>query len=138
MKILIVDDEQIVSDFFTQLAKVRGYTDIEAVNSGEEALTQVIRKDYDLITLDIQMPGVSGLEIIAMLRNMCPHAIIAIISGYIPDEISSEVAGCADVMIPKPVTIDTFNKLLDGAEQIRQAMEKIHTLGIDPSTRQSD
>lgn len=135
MKILIIDDEQIVTDFFTQLARARGYEDIDTVGSAEEALTQVIRSDYDLITLDVQMPGVSGLEIIAMVRNMCPHAIIAIISGFIPEEISSEVAGCADVMIPKPVEIDTFNQLLDGAEQIHQAMERIRTLGINPSVR---
>ena len=135
MKILIIDDEQIVSDFFVQLAKARGCADIDTVASGEEALAQVIRQNYDLITLDIRMPGVSGLEIIAMLRNMCPHAIIAIISGYIPEEMSSEVAGCADVMIPKPVDIDTFNQLLDGAEQIRQAMDRIRTLGINPSVR---
>ncbi|MEW6753983.1 MAG: response regulator [Candidatus Latescibacterota bacterium] len=133
MKILIVDDERVVSDFFAQLARVRGYTDVDTVSTGEEALTQVIRTDYDLITLDIQMPGVSGLEIIAMLRNMCPHAILALISGYIPEEVSSEVAGCADVMIPKPVGVDTFTRLLEGVEQIHQARERIRSLGIPPS-----
>lgn len=132
MKILIIDDEQIVSDFYAKVAQTRGYTDIEVVASGEEALTRVIRTNYDLITLDIQMPGVSGLEIIAMLRNMCPHAVIALISGYIPDEISEEVAGCADVMISKPVNIDTFHKLLDNTEQIVQVMEQIKSLGINP------
>jgi CheY-like chemotaxis protein len=132
VKILIIDDEQIVSDFYAKVAQTRGHTDIEAVASGEEALTRVIRTNYDLITLDIQMPGVSGLEIIAMLRNMCPHAVIALISGYIPDEISEEVAGCADVMISKPVNIDTFHKLLDNTEQIVQVMEQIKSLGISP------
>jgi len=132
VKILIIDDEQIVSDFYAKVAQTRGYTDIEVVASGEEALTRVIRTNYDLITLDIQMPGVSGLEIIAMLRNMCPHAVIALISGYIPDEISEEVAGCADVMISKPVNIDTFHKLLDNTEQIVQVMEQIKSLGINP------
>jgi len=134
VRILIVDDERIVSDFFAQLARVRGYADVDAVSSGEEALTQVIRKDYDLITLDIQMPGVSGLEIIAMLRNMCPHAIIALVSGYIPEQISSEVAGCADVMIPKPVSVDTFTRLLEGVERIRSAREDIRKLGLAPPT----
>ena len=138
VKILIVDDEKIVSDFFAQLAKVRGYTDIDTVASGEDALAHVIRNSYNLITLDIQMPGVSGLEIIAMLRNMCPHAIIAIISGFIPEEISTEVAGCADVMIPKPVNIDIFNQLLDSAEKIETAVKQARSLGIDPSVRSSD
>jgi len=133
VKILIIDDDKIVSDFFVQMATARGYADIDTVASGEEALTQVIRKNYDLITLDIRMPGVSGLEIIAMVRDMCPHAIIAIISGFIPEEISSEVAGCADVMIPKPISVEIFNQLLDGAEQICQVIDDIRALGITPS-----
>lgn len=137
MKLLIVDDEKIVSDFFVQLARIRGYTDIDAVASGEEALSRVIRHNYNLITLDIQMPGVSGLEIIAMLRNMCPHAVIAIISGFLPEEIGTEVAGCADVMIPKPINIETFNSLLDSAAQIEKAIAHVRSLGIDPSTHQS-
>jgi CheY-like chemotaxis protein len=138
VKILIVDDEKIVSNFFAQLAKVRGYTDIDTVSSGEDAMAYVIRNSYSLITLDIQMPGVSGLEIIAMLRNMCPHAIIAIISGFIPEEISTEVAGCADVMIPKPINIETFNQLLDSAEQIEKAVEQARSVGIDPAIHSSN
>jgi len=138
VRILIVDDEKIVSDFFAQLARVRGYKDVETVASGEEALTKVIRRNYDLITLDIQMPGLSGLEIIAMLRNMCPHAIIAIISGFIPDEMSAEMAGCADVLISKPVSIDTFNQLLACAEQIQTAMGRLAGLGVQPASRRQD
>lgn len=67
--------------------------------------------------MDLLIPGGGGLEIITMLRNICPHAIIAVIPGYIPGEISSEIAGCVDVMIDEPVRIDTFSKLLGGADQ---------------------
>ena len=132
MKILIIDDEKSVSDYFTQVARSRGHEDIDVAASGEDALTQVMRKAYDLITLDIRMPGVSGLEIIAMLRNMCPHAVIAIMSGFIPDEIPDEVAACVDVLIPKPVSVDTFSQLLVGVEEIGVTMEKIRLLGRAP------
>ena len=135
MKILIIEDEEIVSGFLSQLIRNRGHTEIDIAGSGEEALTYVIRNDYDLITLDIRMPGVSGLEIIAMLRNLCPHAVIAIVSGYIPEEISSEVAGCVDVMLPKPVDVEVFNQLLDGAARIRGTMDQIRSLGITPTVR---
>lgn len=132
MKILIVDDDPIVRRYLTRLAKTQGYTDIDAVDSGEEALTRVIRQRYDLITLDLRMPGLNGLEIIAILRNMCPHAIIAIISGYIPEKISTEVASCADVMIPKPLDVDVFIQLLEGIERISQNIEQICELGTVP------
>ncbi len=134
VKILIVDDEPTITKYFSQLAEIRGFEEIDSVGSGEDAMTQVIRKNYDIITLDIQMPGASGLEIIAMLRNMFPHAIIAVISGFIPEEISSDVAGCVDVMIPKPVNVETFNKLLANAEIIHNAMSQIRNLGVAPST----
>ena len=84
------------------------------------------------------MPGLSGLEIIAMLRNMCPHAVIAIVSGFIPEEVTDEVAGCVDVMIPKPVSVDTFNRLLGCAEQIGDAMAKLRDLGMDPAAQRSE
>jgi CheY-like chemotaxis protein len=134
VKILIVDDEEAITSFFSQLAEINGFSEIDTVGSGEEAMTQVLRKSYDVVTLDIQMPGASGLEIIAMLRNMCPHAIIAVISGFIPEEISDEVAGCIDVMIPKPVSVQTFTTLLQKAQQIQGAMDEIRSLGKTPDS----
>ena len=134
MQILIVDDEPTIAQFFTRLAALRGHADIDTAGTGEEALSHVLRRSYDLITVDIRMPGVSGLEIIGMLRNMNPHAIIAIVSGFIPDEVSEEVAGCVDVMVPKPVSVDTFGELLDAADLIAQTMERIRLLGIRPAT----
>ena len=90
----------------------------------------VVQNTYDLITLDIRMPGLSGLEILALLRNMCPHAIIAIISGHIPQDISKETAGCVDVLISKPATLDTLHCLLDNAIRIHDAMSEIRSLDV--------
>lgn len=134
MQILIVDDDPTITQFFTRLATLRGYADIDEANTAEEALSQVLRRTYDLITVDIRMPGVSGLEIIGMLRNMNPHAVIALVSGFIPDEITEEVAGCVDVLVPKPVSVQTFDELLDAAGLIAQTMERIRLLGTSPVT----
>ena len=71
LKILITDDEKNVQDHFMQVAQSHGHNDIDTASSRGEAFTQVIRKNYDLITLGIKMPGVDGLEITAMLRDMC-------------------------------------------------------------------
>ena len=129
MNILIVDDEKDISDFFVKLSRAQGYADIDTVASAQEAVAQVMRTSYDLITLDIRMPGAGGLEIVAMLRNMCPHAIIAVISGYLPDAVSAEVASCVDVMISKPVAVDTFSQLLAAAAQIRDIVRQVQLLG---------
>lgn len=131
MRILLVDDEPGVIDFFTQVARSRGFTEVDVAGTGEEALTQVIRQAYDLITLDIQMPGASGLEVLSLLRSLSPHAVIAVISGYIPEE-TGQTALCADVLIDKPVSVELFSKLLDGSARICEAMEEIRLLGQGP------
>lgn len=132
LKVLIVDDEPVVVDFLRQVASLEGDCEIETANSGEEALTKVVQNLYDLITLDIQMPGASGLEILSLLRNMCPHAVIAIISGHVGESELPDIAGCADVIIQKPVSLERFTKLLGSARQIVSHMQTIQTLGDIP------
>lgn len=128
MHMLIVDDDLSVTDLFIQAAKSRGINEIDTANTGEEALSRVIGTTYDLITLDIRMPGVSGLDVLAPIRNMCPHAIIAIISGHVPDDFTTEMAGCADLVMRKPILLDNFLKLIDGAVSIVGAMDGIREL----------
>ena len=128
MRVLIVDDEPTVLDFFSQAARAKGVDDVETASSGEEALAKVIGQTYDLITLDIRMPGASGLEILSPIRNMCPHAIIAIISGHIPDDFTNEMAGCADLLMHKPVNLVNFNKLVDAALRVAETLEEVKAL----------
>ena len=128
MRVLIVDDEPTVLDFLSQAARAKGVENVDTASTGEEALTKVIGQNYDLITLDIRMPGASGLEILSPIRNMCPHAIIAVISGHIPDDFTNELAGCADLLMHKPVNLVNFNKLIDGALKIAETLDNIKTL----------
>ena len=129
MKILIVDDDPTVVDSSSQAANVSGHSDVDTAGSGEEALGKVIQGTYDLITLDIRMAVASGLEILSPLRNICPHAVIAVISGHIPEQPFMGFAGCAVVVLGKPVDLGKFTKLLAGAERIHTTMEEIRDLG---------
>lgn len=130
MRVLIVDDEPTIREFFTQMARNRGCDTAHSVDSAEAALSTVLRQSYDLITLDILMPGLSGLEIIAVLRNMNPHAVIAVISGFIPEQIPEEVESCIDVLLPKPISVETFSELIDIACRISQMLEQLRSLGM--------
>ncbi|MBT4138859.1 MAG: response regulator [Candidatus Latescibacteria bacterium] len=129
MNTLIVDDDQALIQFLSQAVVARGHSAVYTATSAEMALEEVLLRDYHLITLDIQMPGASGLEILPLIRNMCPHAIIAIISGHIPDEVIDDLAGCADVLLDKPVALDDFFELVDAAYKIRTYLYKIRGMG---------
>lgn len=118
MKILIVDDETCIVKLFSHLAHDQGHEDIDTAGSAEEALAYTARdKTYDLITLDLNMPGANGLEIVTLLRIANPHAVIAVISGCLPGDIDGAVAECIDVMVSKPVGMDSFIQLLQNAAQ---------------------
>lgn len=132
MKILIVDDEPTVIHFLSNVVRLEGDVEVDTASSGEEALAKVVQTNYDLISLDIQMPGASGLEVLALLRNMCPHGVIAIISGHVGVEELPEIAGCADLIIQKPISLEKFRSLLYGAQKICNHMHEIRALGEIP------
>lgn len=128
MRLLIVDDDTAVVDFFSQAAEQLDVETVDTATTGEEAMSRVVNGQYDLITLDIRMPGLSGLEILSMVRNMCPHAIIAIVSGHFPDEIPEETSHCADVMVEKPIKLDHLALLVDAARKVRAELDRVRSL----------
>lgn len=130
MKILIVEDDLTAADFFAQVAQTRGYSDIDIAESAEKALAFLINNPYDLIILDIMLPGASGLEILSVIRNMCPQTIVAIISGHLFDNSDdADVLAFADTVLPKPVSLDVLQILFDSSARIKQEMETIKNLG---------
>lgn len=129
MKVLIVDDDREVSTFLKKASELKLGTEVDVAYTGEEAITLTIQGDYDLITLDIQMPGVGGLDIIGMLRSLRPHTILAIISGHVPDNIPPDVSLCADVILSKPVTLGTFQNLLECSLLMSDTLKEIQQMG---------
>ena len=128
MRILFVDDEPAVLKFLSQIAEFEKFIDYTCVENSEMALTEVLRQPFDLITLDILMPGLTGLEIVSLLRNLNPHAVIAILSAHIPDSVSEEISGCVDVMLWKPVNVGVLRSLLQGAHKVKQGMQEVRKL----------
>jgi two-component system response regulator PilR (NtrC family) len=128
MHMLFVDDDLETLTFLKQAAALTAFKDVDTATSAEDALTRVVTSHYDLITLDINMPGASGLEVLPLIRSMSPHAIIAIISGFIPKDLSNSLAGCADVFLPKPISINTLKCLIDNVHPIHQSLSAIRLL----------
>ena len=129
MKCLFVDDEPEALAYYKNAVAFHDVeATIETAGSGEEALAKVVNQDFDLVTLDICMPGASGLEILTLLRNMCPHAVIAIISGHIPDDLPKGLAGCADIFLRKPLSVQIFGTLLEQVAHISESLNAIRAL----------
>src|SRR5688500_16709031 len=79
--ILIVDDEAGVRASLSGVLRDEGYT-VDTVDSGEACLEQVTRASYDLLMLDIWLPGMDGLDTLARLRERHIDAQVIMISGH--------------------------------------------------------
>ena len=78
--VLIVDDEAGVRSALSGVLRDEGYV-VDAVESGEACLDRVVRAPYDVIVLDIWLPGMDGLATLARLRERRVDAPVVMISG---------------------------------------------------------
>ncbi len=129
MNLLIVDDEPSVVQLFRDAAELVEGTNVDVAYSAEDAMGVALAGEHDMITLDIRMPGASGLDILGLLRNLRPHAIVAVISGHIDPEDSVVAAANADVVMEKPANMVSFRRLVECAHTIRAALDEVRSLG---------
>jgi two-component system nitrogen regulation response regulator NtrX len=104
--VLIVDDEAGVRASLGGVLRDEGYT-VDAVASGEAALEQLGRQNYDVILLDIWLPGVDGLVTLERVRERHAEAQVIMISGHASVEaaVRATKLGAFD-FIEKPLSLD--------------------------------
>lgn len=113
--ILIVDDEFIVRDSLSKWFRQDGYR-VEAAEDAAHALKCMERGPWDVILLDIKMPGVSGLELQKQLKEIDGSAIIIMITAYASVESAVHaLKGGAFDYITKPVDPDHLSHVLQNA-----------------------
>ena len=82
-KILVVDDSALVRRILSNIIQELGY-EVDTAKDGEEALQKIQQENYDLITLDIEMPGKNGIEVLREIMEKKPTRVV-IISSYATD-----------------------------------------------------
>ena len=116
--ILVVDDEKIIRDGCVKILSKEGWT-VQTACSGEEGLVLMKNEPFDLLLLDLKMPGMSGMEVLQQARSKHPDLLIVVITGYATVESAVEAmkAGAYD-FIPKPFTPDQLRIV------VHRALEK--------------
>ncbi|MFC6332864.1 response regulator transcription factor [Paenibacillus septentrionalis] len=100
--ILIVDDERSIVELVATVLKKEGFTSIDMAYSGEEALEKCEQRRYDLVLLDIMMPGASGLEICPFIRKTTEAPILFLTAKSSDFDVLSGFAVGGDDYIKKP------------------------------------
>ncbi|MBL7685212.1 MAG: sigma-54-dependent Fis family transcriptional regulator [Deltaproteobacteria bacterium] len=117
--LLIVDDEESVTKLFERLAKQEKYS-YEIATEGQEALDFIAREPIAVVLLDLNLPRLSGFEILEFIRSNRPDTEVVVITGRakIEDAVKALKLGAFDYLV-KP--FDSFELVLSC---IRQAYEK--------------
>src|SRR5215475_3994464 len=105
-RILIVDDEPGIRQSLKGVFEDEGFT-TEAVSSGEDCLRRIEHNSYDVVLLDVWLPGIDGLETLRKLREKSPHTHVVMISGHatIATAVSATKLGAFD-FIEKPLSLE--------------------------------
>ena len=103
VKILIVDDESVIRQAFERILSSER-CDVVAVASGTEALEALAAQSFDVVLLDLRMPGMDGLEVLRTIKRQWPACEVIIVTGYAALETAKEsVALGAFDYLAKPV-----------------------------------
>jgi PAS domain S-box-containing protein len=116
-KILLVDDEERILQTFARTLRLGGYTVITAA-SGQEGVALYHQEQPDIVLLDLRMPGMSGLEVLQIIRDHDPEANVILCTAHGDKEAVIEAlrAGASD-FLPKPIDQVTLESALRRAEE---------------------
>lgn len=120
MKVLLVDDEEDFRELLGKRLTKRGLT-VSSAGSGAEALRQAEADAFDVVVLDVKMPGMDGLEVLRRLRKIAPDTEVILLTGHANMEVAVQGMdlGAFDYLM-KPVAInELLYKIQDAAARRR-------------------
>ena len=117
-RILVVDDEAMPRMTITRALSLMGYKADQAA-SGAEALSKLSARFYDLVLLDLRMPGVDGVEVMRQARSLCPDTLVIVLTAHatLDSAIAAVRFGAVDYLL-KPYS------LRDTEAAIARALER--------------
>lgn len=104
--VLVVDDEDDLRHVLRDILGAEGY-DVTTAANGMEALRLVRERHFDVVTMDLRMPGLSGQQTLAELRRIARDVVPIVISGYVtPEDKNLAHALGVHAVVCKPFDID--------------------------------
>lgn len=116
--VLVVDDEGAIRYSISKTLQRVGYQ-VHAAASGEEALQMMEQYTYDVVLTDIRMPGLSGVELLARIKERAPDVVVILLTGYASLEtaIESLRLGAHDYLVKPSSSQDIRNSVAEGVER---------------------
>lgn len=127
-RILVVDDDEIVR--LSYLRSLAGADwNVESVWDGNDALRLMEKKAFDVVLLDLRMPGVDGMEMLKTIKDKWPDTEVVIITGYPTIDTAKEAVrlGVCDYLAKPVGPGDVINAANDAMTRKKWALRREHS-----------
>jgi DNA-binding NtrC family response regulator len=118
-KVLLVDDEEDFAQLLARRLETRGMR-VTAVTCGEEAVSLVGKRAFDVAVVDLSMPGIDGLETLRQIKARRPNLEVLMLTGHatVAGGIEAMKQGACDFLL-KPVEMEELLAKIETAKQSR-------------------
>ncbi len=114
-QILVVDDEETIRTTLADIITIKGY-EVATAESGETAVEMCTENRYDVILMDVRMPGIDGVEAFRQIRVNQPDVRMIIMTAYSTEELEQVALDeGAIAFLPKPLDIQKVLELIGEA-----------------------
>lgn len=122
-KILVVDDDDALRESIVSILESEGYI-MDVAKSGYEAEIKLQNKIYNLVLLDIRLPDITGIELLAKINEYTPRTKKIVLTGF-PDTTTAikSVNEKADAYLVKPFDPESLLKVI--ADNLKQQKEEL-------------
>ena len=130
-RILIVDDEKDFVKTLSERLSIRDY-DVTESYSGEDALDKIRHSLFDVVILDVQMPGTDGITVLKEIKSIRPLTEVIMLTGHATVETAIEgmKLGAYDYLMKPCETDDLISKLNNAYEKKVEHEERIRAAKI--------
>lgn len=124
-KILVVDDEKDVTETLLHSLTRRGY-EVETANTGEDGIKKAQKSKFDIVLLDIKLPGIEGIEVLEEIKKIDPEVEVIMITGHgsIDTAIDTMKKGAYDY-VEKPFNSEKIAILMEKALEKHRLTETV-------------
>ena len=124
MKLMMVDDEERFLESMEKLLKRKGY-DVVTATSGEQCLDKLAQEPFDVVILDVKMPGIDGVETLKRLKSIRPLTEVIMLTGHgtVENAVEGMHQGAFDYLL-KPCDIDNLVSKMNGAFKAKQERDQ--------------
>ncbi len=115
MKVLVVEDNPLNMELVTELLNAQGFI-TDWAKDGEEAVQKAEKEVYDLIVMDIGLPGIDGVEAAKRIRNKSRNKfvpVIALTAFAMKGDRERFIKGGFDAYLSKPINVPEFMKIIE-------------------------